>query len=129
MKTELLEFTDKVVSVVNIPMSITEQDIEGIIVSAFEGGSNYWMDIDSSQDCPNNVPLSVWATKMILGGKPFSVVEMDEEKSHDITLEKLLKGIVMNSQKRPFDSDKEKWDNDSADCILQYALFGEAIYG
>lgn len=126
----LLEFSEKVVGEVKINLPITEFDVDGIIVSALEGGSDYWMYFEI--DNPNKeYPRSQQATKLLLDGKSFRVIDREDETApvYQLTLEKLLKGIELNYQKRPWDNDKENWDAESADCILQYAVFGELIYG
>lgn len=129
----MLEFTEKVVG--NIGTEITESDIENIIVSSLEGGSNYWMGLDNShpefKDKPKGEPLSTWTTKLIIDGKAiyFYDIEDPEEKPLELTLQKMLNGIAQNAKERPFASNKNEWDACDADCIIQYALFGGLVYG
>lgn len=130
----MLEFGENVVGIVSL--EITEQDVENIIVSSFEGGSNYWMGIDNTtkewKDKPKDEPVSIWATKIILKRKSvklFDIEESEDDSNWILTLEKLLKGIKLNIKNRPFASDKENWDATDADCIIQFALFDEIVYG
>ena len=129
----MLEFTEKVVGIAGI--QITESDIENILVSSLEGGSNYWMGLDNSRlefkDKPKGEPLSTWTTKLIIDGKSvyFYDIEDPEEKSLELTLQKLLNGITQNAEERPNSANKDDWDACDADCIIQYALFGELVYG
>lgn len=132
----MLEFDKKkVVGTVTIKKELTETDIENIIVTAFEGGSNYWMGLDNSsedmQAKPKGEPYSTWITKLILEGKSvklFDIEESDDDSDWVITLEKLIKGFELNYVNRPHDNDLENGDATTADCILQYALFGEIVY-
>jgi hypothetical protein len=131
---EMLEFGSKVAGYVNVPLEFTENDICNIIVSSFEGGSNYWMGVDNTtegwKDKPKDEPISTWATKLLLDGKKITLYDIeDEETIFSLTLVKLLKGIMINATKRPFAWDRENWDALDCDCIMQYALFGDTIYG
>jgi hypothetical protein len=132
----MLEFTEKVIGKIQIPLEITEEDIDNIIVSSVEGGSNSWMGIDNSKpefkNKPKDEPIATWITKLILEGKTvyfYDCEEEEEEEYFPLTLEKLLKGIELNIQERPFSNDKDNWDSVDTDCIIQYALFGKLIYG
>lgn len=129
----MLEFTEKVVG--NIGITITESDIENIVVSSLEGGSNSWMGLDNShpefKEKPKGEPLSTWTTKLLIDGKTvyFYDIEDPEEKLFELSLQKLFNGITQNAKERPFASNKDGWDACDADCIMQYALFGELVYG
>ena len=130
----MLEFTDKVIGKAEI--EITENNIENIIVTSFEGGSNYWMGLDNSpvewRNKPQDEPIATWATKLILEGKELKLYDIEETEDDEewvLTLDKLLKGIGLNAKHRSFDADLENMDATTADCIVQYALFGEVVYG
>ena len=132
----MLEFSDKkVVKTIMVPMAITEDDIENTIVSSFEGGSNYWMGLQRDEnwdDKPKNEPSSTWATKLLLEGKSiklFDVEETEDDSEWILTLEKLLDGFVKDFSNNPIHQDRDYWDAEVADCIMQYALFGEIVYG
>ncbi len=129
----MLEFSDKVIGTVTVQKQITESDIENIVVTAFEGGCNYWMGLIRTkewEDKPKNEPLSTWATKLLIEGKTIKLYDIeDDEEGWELTLEKVLKGIELNVVNRPFDCDLEDFDAYTADCIIQYALFGEIVYG
>jgi hypothetical protein len=129
----MLEFSDKVIGTVTVQKQITESDIENIVVTAFEGGCNYWMGLIRTkewEDKPKNEPLGTWATKLLIEGKTIKLYDIeDDEEGWELTLEKVLKGIELNVVNRPFDCDLEDFDAYTADCIIQYALFGEIVYG
>ncbi len=128
----MLKFTDKVIG--NVSMKITESDIEAIIVGSFEGGSNYWMGLDNStpewDEQPTQEPNSTWAAKLLLDGKTVTVYDMeDEDARHELTLEKLIGGIQSNYYERKHDNNLENADATTYDCIVQYAIFDEVVYG
>ncbi len=116
--------------------NITASNIETVIVNSFEGGSNYWLEIDTDnkeavwKDKPTGVPYSTWATQMLLEGKTLHLEDAeDESEKFTLNLEQLVKGFQLNNEKRPFDCDVEDGDATTSDCILQYGIFGKLIYG
>lgn len=147
----LLEFSDEKVVATILKKEITESDIKNILADALEGGSNYWVGVDiyykGRKDRPEEqdglsiselddkyrgIPISQWATKLILEGKSvkfFDVKGEDYDEDWVLTLSKLLEGIRLNARNRPYDCDLENCNENTADCILQYALLGDIIYG
>ncbi len=128
----MLEFTDRVVGTVNVPIDITESDIECIIVGSFEGGSS-WFIVDNTTEVwsnkPKGEPVSTWATKILIDGGIVRLCDTyDDDTMLDLTLDKVLEGIKLNNTKRPKCSDKDNWDATDYDCIIQYALLGEVEY-
>jgi hypothetical protein len=129
----MLEFTDKKVGEMSVIIDITEEDIENIIVTALEGGSNYWLGLDKKcpavQGKPENEPWSTWVTKILLDGGTVRLYDVeDSEEVWELTLPKLLKGIQHNTE-RSGAGDKDCWDAIDTDCIVQYAIFGKLVYG
>lgn len=137
-----ITFGDKVVASVQIQKDLTESDIEAIVVGSFEGGSNHWMGLDMSwnvwNDRPKDVPVSTWATHLILSGKTvyvYDIEEAEEEKDRELTklyplnLGKICKGYKLNYINRSWDNSLENADSTTYDCIIQYGLFGECVYG
>lgn len=132
----MLTFTDKAVGTIQIPLKVTEEDIENIIVTSFEGGSDYWMGLDNStpewKDKPEDEPNSTWATKILLEGGTVIVYDIEDGTDTEVwslTLVKLLNGISLNYLLRPHDPSMAYGDAITADCIVQYALFKEVVYG
>lgn len=136
----LLEFSEKkVVGVAKIELELTEENIENIMVTGLEGGIGYWARLENEGEewnaKPNDIPVSQWATELLLQGKEvvFSDSELDEgdiDYYHPpLTLEKLIKGFELNYKHRPHDNNIETGDVTTADCIIQYAVFGEVVYG
>lgn len=114
---------------------VTHSDVETVLVNALEGGSNHWYllhnDRPEFNNKPKDISTSQWVAKLILEGEQvvFSDLGQDLEGEFVLTLEKLLDGVDKNAKERPFDSDIENGDSVTADCILQYALFNEVVFG
>ena len=128
------EFSGK--KIVGSYVKVTEvsaEDIETVIVGALEGGSNYWCGIDDTEVTkrkPSGIALSTWITQMLLEGETIHFFDVeDEEEKFILTLNKLIDGFKINAEKRPFDCDLEQGDATTSDCILQYGVFGELVYG
>jgi hypothetical protein len=121
---------------VQITKSIPYQELEYIVTGALEGGINYWAGLDNSlpewENEPEEIPSSQYAFQLLVEGK--SVKFYDIEKSDDdsdwiLTMDKLIKGIQKDFEERPEDIDLDSTDAITYDCIIQYALFGELVYG
>jgi hypothetical protein len=131
----MLEFSDKkVVSRAVIEDAITEEDIANIVITAFEGGINYWAGLDKLtpewEDKPKGEPNSTWATKILIEGKEVKLYDVEgEDTFKPLTLNGILKGIAQNAKERAWDADHRNGDATTADAIIQYAMFGEIVYG
>ncbi|MEG1758373.1 MAG: hypothetical protein RR235_07965 [Oscillospiraceae bacterium] len=62
-------------------------------------------------------------------GGSLRVYDIEEDKDHPMTMALLLNGFRLNAKNRPEDASIEDGDAETADCILQYAIFGDVIYG
>lgn len=117
-----------------IKKAVTANEIDSVIVGAFEGGSNYWLGLDNStaiwEKKPKGIPMSTWATQMLLEGETLNFYDReDEEEKWTLTLEQLVNGFKLNAENRPHDSDIYDGDAYTADSILQYGIFGKLVYG
>lgn len=126
--------TDKVIGNYTAKINVTEQQVEDIMVGAIEGGINHWAGLlrdDLWKDKPSNEPISMWASKLLLEGYGMSFYDREdgEVELFRLNIDKLLCGIEMNANQRPHDCDLEQADAETYDCIIQFALFGEIIYG
>ena len=113
---------------VELNVKVTGQDIDDILVTAFEGGITYWCDeVQVKGDY-----LGEYASDQVSRG---GVVRLhDEDGWHELNLAKILDGIKKylatdNSILEGKEIDTCQVDADIADSIVQYALFGEIVYG
>ena len=117
--------------------TITEEQIKDIIIDGIETGIGYWAtlhnDTEEFEKYYNTTKLSTSeiVAEILLNGGEVEITDLegDEEPKYKLTLERLLKGIAMNEEKRPFDCDLENYDAITADCIFQYALYDEVVFG
>ena len=110
-----------------VGITVTAEQIENIIVTSLECQSTYWLGLDNTtpewDDEPDELPASQYATQLILEGKTVTLYDIeDEDEVWTLTLDKLLKGISIALSN---DEDIE----DEADSVMQYALFGEIVFG
>lgn len=115
--------------------TVTDEDIDDIMCSAFEGGITYWcgrvevvgdyLGEYASEQISRNGELILWDFE-------------NDDESYRLDKEMLLKGIELAITNR--DYEEYEWyengvlncaqvDADVADCIVQYALFGEIMFG
>ena len=117
-------------------VNISANDIDTVITNSFEGGSNYWLGLDTQneesvwKEKPKGLPYSTWATQMLLEGKTLHFYDIeDEEEKFTLTLEQLVNGFKLNAEQRSWDCDLDNGDATTSDCILQYGIFGKVVYG
>lgn len=123
---------------VEITVRLTQQNVDDIMVSALEGGICYW------SDCVEVVGryLSEYASGQISrGGKLKIHVDepFDEANTewYELDMEKFAQGFRLwleNGGDRygavsNGEVDTCEIDGEMADLIIQYALFGEVVYG
>lgn len=107
----------------------SEEIAKDLIITAFEGGSNYWYMIESEthgDDLGTLFKEGLEISNANLG------IEADEFRSGFLTKETLLKGAKIMEAKYPrhfYDAINENGDAATGDVYLQCALFGEVIYG
>lgn len=111
---------------------ITDEDIDDIMCSALEGGITYW--------CSEAEVKGEYGSEQISRGGILLLHDIEEPEFYELTKEKLLKGIMMYLA-NPTHSDVLEMvdhelrldtsyvDADVADCMIQYALFDDIIFG
>lgn len=112
--------------------NVHNKDIIDILVSAFEGGSNYWYDdlepLKRTSSLKNTSDR--FYDDLVKNG--FSLVDKETGKSHKVSSKDLQHGFQTMAEKYPthFGDFKEgNFDAETADVYLQCVVFGEAIYG
>lgn len=115
----------------------SQNDLASIMCSAIEsGGINYWVHHVTIETMPTPVPYLAY---VVPAGGSITIYE-DEEgedgkpKPHLLTREKLIEGLqkwLDWRSKHGWDIalDPSCWDTSDADCIIQFAIFGEVVYG
>ena len=106
--------------------------IDDIMVTALEGGINYWCSKVSIKQAPDEK----WEYVSDIIGLTNGILELydidDDYISWELTQEKFLKGLKMLMIEDNYISIEALMDNSDAevaDRIIQYALFDEIVYG
>jgi len=124
-------------------MSISNHQAADLLVSAIEGGSNYWYMIEDYKQ--PEVPAMPWGEdeytpKYI--SYPFSkdgaviISDIEEDDGETFTLDKkaIIKGKKLLAENPNYshhyaDVLRDNADAETGDVFLQLCLFGEVIYG
>lgn len=139
--------TDKA-AVQNISVSVIQnvpfQRIGDLIVSAFEGGSNYWMEISKTKkpqsfsflydaDLGGEEPKIYWPVDYPLNGGSVTISDAEGEMPDSVLdLESIKRGLQAMATECPRHWQTflaENDDAETADVFLQCCLYGEIIYG
>lgn len=115
-------------------ITITQQDIDDIMVSALEGGITYWC---RKAEVVGGY-LGEYASEQISRGGVLKLYDAESDDVWVLTLEKLLHGIEKAYDENWFMDygwcdgsviDTCEVDGEVADTIVQYALFDELVFG
>lgn len=121
---------------VSFAVVVTPEDIDDIMVSALEGGINYWC-------CRAEVEgeyLGEYASDQISRGGVLKLHDSEEDEVYELTKEKFLKGLEKYVKNPTYSDFLEFVDHEVrldtgyadagvADAIIQYAVFDDIIYG
>lgn len=117
-----------------IEAKLTGQDIDDIMVGALEGGINYWCrEAEVVGDY-----LGEYASDQISRGGKLILHDAESNDKWELDLEKFLNGVKLwlqngDDQYHALQKDGTidccEIDGEMADLIVQYALFGEVVFG
>lgn len=112
---------------------LTNQDIDDIMVGALEGGITYWCH---KAEVVGEY-LGEWASEQISRGGMLKLYDAEGGEKYWLDREKFVKGFKLWLEN--YDDRYDAVDIDGVDCcnidgemadmIIQYALFGEVLYG
>jgi hypothetical protein len=110
----------------SVPLKITSEQIDDILTDAFEGGSTHW--INRIRVFEKNFFDADYASEVVSrgGGVWLQYDNGDGNLEVLLTREKFLKGLAM-AIGRGFNL--EDYDGNDVDMVVQYAVFGELVYG
>lgn len=116
----------EIVSTVSVPKNVTREYIETIVTTAFEGGSNYWIDrierIEPSKE--EFIGYAIAYDEISV-----KIRTEDTDTWHILTIDDIIKGISMYVEKFEKFPDIMEIDGEVADCILQFSLFERIVFG
>lgn len=109
---------------------VTRQDVDYLLVAALEGGITYWCDkVEIVGDWPEDAHF---ASECLSRNRNLMIHDYEEDTWHTLTLESFLEGIknAMNDfGVSSFEQFMDDHDAGVADVIVQWAIFGEVLYG
>jgi len=114
---------------IEIEVTVTEEQMSDIMVTALEGGINYWCGKVIVMDY--KLQEGEYKSDVIGKGGVLKLYDAESDDTWDLTQEKLLNGIKKYMVEEGFVSMEELIDNhdaDVADKIVQYALFNEQVF-
>ena len=124
-------------NIINRRIEISDELIEDILCSAFEGGITYWADNVSCHDNKDMKKVGGWKheyltntkkkdAKLIISGygfiasitKKLIIDALQKMDTHEYKYTKALSRLLNGG-----------WDALDADIVVQTACFGEVVYG
>ena len=110
---------------------ISSQDIDDLMVTALEGGINYWCD-EIKVKIPYGSSTNVIASDVISRGGTLRFIYDERSGIAILDKEKLIKGLKKTIEDDDYCSVQDLMDNhdaETADKIIQFALFDEIVFG
>lgn len=117
------------------PFTITDQFVSDTLVTALEGGINYWA---TGADIVGAWPDGAeYVSDVLTRGRDIRItldpeVAEDDKPAETLTLAKFKKGVRKFCEMRgvtPKRLEDDVPDAADADCIVQLALFGKIVFG
>ena len=123
-------------------IKLTEEDLSDILCSCFEGGCDYWCCIHNGTDEWRNAKEQLRANGnrqpviedimlyMLTHDAPIKLIDTEDEAALYMTMNTFMGGIKMAIENGHWDGDYiDDVDGEVGDIIIQYAVFGELVYG
>jgi len=109
----------------SINQDVSQELVDDLLCTAFEGGS-MWIDYIRTPVFPEGADYG----HEVISRDGYATIAADGEH-FNLTLPAFIRGIKLHCENKPTSvvALEEDHDADDADCILQYALFGEVVYG
>ena len=108
------------------PIEVTDEHLDSILVGCFEGGSNYW--IQRVEVAKDDYKGKKYASECVAAGGELFITTTEGDK-HLLTKESLINGLQLYLDESKHKNWPDGGDAQTDDLILQYALFGEVVYG
>ena len=126
-------------NIINRRIEISDELIEYILCSAFEGGITYWANNISCKDNKDMKKVGGWKheylTKTKLKDAVMYIHESETGEKHPITKKSIIDALQkMDAPEYKYTKALNRllyggWDASDADILGQTACFGEVVYG
>lgn len=116
---------------INYKVELDNECIDDIMVTALEGGITHWCD---DAEVVGDY-LGKYASEQISRGGVLKLHDSEDDETYELTRDKFLAGLAKVVGERGLDVlyegkiDSSNIDAEDADAIIQYAIFGEVVYG
>ena len=113
-------------------LKITNENINDLMVCALEGGINYWCGRVKITKLPKDCGEDIIASDVISRGGELTLYDAESDDKWILRKENFLKGIEKTMVWGDFKSIEDLIDNhdaETADVLLQYALFDDIVFG
>ena len=123
---------DKLTITITNTFEVTVQMIDDIMVTALEGGINYWCGKVKIKTFPEGIESeTITATEVLANGGVLILYDAESDDKWLLTRTEFLKGLKMHCEANKSDLNEmyENHDDADADAIIQYALFNEIVFG
>ena len=128
---------------------LTEDQIDDILTTAIEGGISYWacllnddpMWVKAEEELKEEGKPLYWsrvAMRVLFGGETIKFIDAEEDPDDPeleiwkMDLYKFKQGCILFEKERGSIEkmlDDGNFDAIEADCLIQYAVFGEIVFG
>jgi hypothetical protein len=116
--------------------NITKEEVS-YILSGFYNYSSYWCEnLDWNSDEYNRIAESIPKDERTIEDILAQILEeggwlkiTDEDDTRVLYKKDIQNGIQLSLDNGLISTDPESWDANDHDIIIQYALFGEVVYG
>lgn len=111
----------------------SDQDLDDLMVTALEGGINYWCykpTVKEGSMSEENYDKTEFIGDIISKGGTLLLFDVSSDDIWELNRDKLLKGIQMYCEiynVAPSDL-MEMHDADDVDTIIQYSIFNELVF-
>ena len=126
-------------NIINRRIEISDELIEYILCSAFEGGITYWANNVSCKDNKDMKEVGGWKHEYLTTTKKKDAVmyihDAETEEKYPITKKSIIDALQkMDNPEYKYTKALERilsetYDADDADIVVQTACFGEVVYG
>ena len=123
---------------INIPVEVTREDLYNILWGAICQGSTYWLE-DVTDFKGRSISTEDILTELIENNRPVTFIYPETDDDSELGKAYLIMCNLIEAIEKYVSQygdcitegaiDTCKIDSPSCDLILQYALFGEQVYG
>ena len=127
------------INIINRRIEISDELIEYILCSAFEGGITYWAENISCKDNKDMKKVGGYKSEYLTKTKKKDAViyihESETGEKYPITKKSIIDALQkMDTPEYNYTKALNRllndgWDADDADIVVQTACFGEVVYG